>query len=412
MGLFAVISCLVFASLITLFFFTDKIFKNYGMYCRCFSILCCPCPQNCSDLTSQFSSSLNLQTAPNPNEDEHLHGESNSVKISKENEEPDIQAFFYTRENKLMLFGKLLSENDMPLTEVKPVANDDIDQNPSESMRDEHEDKKPTITESKDEDESKELERPVSKDFECEKDGSKQGKSNVKQEEFDIIEKVDEDGKVDEEDTIPNDDEQEDTSRKSLPFTEPKENSLQKDLNRCDISNRKKIIIFIFIVCAAISIIIPLAITNEKTVNPYSCLPGYCSSMYGKSIHGNNNSVALACAMDPKCKAFRYSSQNKFGFLCDSLDRKKGYGDWELCGFWSENCTCAGVRNEFGHGSECKDYNGYLYPYASLNSKWCYTETTTCRDTTKVEYHPIIYVNEGRFGPSQTACSTNLGVLD
>ena len=33
-------------------------------------------------------------------------------------------------------------------------------------MRDEHEDKKPTITESKDEDESKELERPVSKDFE------------------------------------------------------------------------------------------------------------------------------------------------------------------------------------------------------------------------------------------------------
>merc|ERR1712154_666975 len=55
--LFAVISCLVFASLTILFFLTDKIFKNIGMYCKCCTILCFPCPQNCSNLTSQLSTS-------------------------------------------------------------------------------------------------------------------------------------------------------------------------------------------------------------------------------------------------------------------------------------------------------------------------------------------------------------------
>ena len=158
---------------------------------------------------------------------------------------------------------------------------------------------------------------------------------------------------------------QEDESQKSLPLNEQKENSLEKDLSRSEISNWKKMFIFIIwfhLVSFFVSIFIPLAITNEKTgnlnififipysisfipichfhifpflVKPYSCLPGYCSSIYGKSIIGNNNSVARACAMDPNCKAFRYSSQNGFGFLCDNLDRKKGYDDWELCGFWS-----------------------------------------------------------------------------
>ena len=70
-------------------------------------------------------------------------------------------------------------------------------------------------------------------------------------------------------------------------------------------------------------------------VQPYSCLKGYCSSFYGNSIHGTNDSVALACGRDPKCKAFRYSSQHGFGYLCNDLVRKQGYDDWESCGFWS-----------------------------------------------------------------------------
>ena len=68
-------------------------------------------------------------------------------------------------------------------------------------------------------------------------------------------------------------------------------------------------------------------------VKPYTCLLGICSSMFGSSIRGNKDSVARACAMDPRCKAFRYSSQDGFGFLCDNLDRRQGHGDWKVCGF-------------------------------------------------------------------------------
>lgn len=73
---------------------------------------------------------------------------------------------------------------------------------------------------------------------------------------------------------------------------------------------------------------------KESSMKPYTCRPGFCSSFYEKLIHGTNDSVARACAIDPNCKAFRHSSQNEFGYLCNHLDRKKGYGDWKLCGFW------------------------------------------------------------------------------
>ena len=67
------------------------------------------------------------------------------------------------------------------------------------------------------------------------------------------------------------------------------------------------------------------------------------------------------------------------------------------------NCTCAGVENNWGDGSECKFYTGYKNEL--LNSVWCYAETTTCSDATTVKYKPNLYVNEGRFGPSQSACA-------
>ena len=69
-----------------------------------------------------------------------------------------------------------------------------------------------------------------------------------------------------------------------------------------------------------------------------------------------------------------------------------------------ENCTCAGVTNVLGHGADCKLYSGY--PVQSLNSLWCYAETTTCRDaTTIVDFHKQLYPQKGRFGPSKRACS-------
>ena len=79
------------------------------------------------------------------------------------------------------------------------------------------------------------------------------------------------------------------------------------------------------------------------TVKPYTCLRGICSSFYGNSIHGTENSVARACEKDPECKGFRYSSQFGFGYLCNSLKVKqetdtidsKEIDDWKLCSFWS-----------------------------------------------------------------------------
>ena len=65
---------------------------------------------------------------------------------------------------------------------------------------------------------------------------------------------------------------------------------------------------------------------------PYSCVRGYCSSFYGNYILGTNDSVAKACEMDQSCKAFRYSSQHGFGYLCYDLDQKRGYDDWVFCG--------------------------------------------------------------------------------
>ena len=76
-------------------------------------------------------------------------------------------------------------------------------------------------------------------------------------------------------------------------------------------------------------------------VHPYQCRRGYCSSFYGNSIHGTNDSVARACEMDPKCKAFRYSSRHGFGYLCNNLYRENSlYDDWELCVFWSGEMCC------------------------------------------------------------------------
>ena len=70
-------------------------------------------------------------------------------------------------------------------------------------------------------------------------------------------------------------------------------------------------------------------------VKPYSCVSGYCTSLYGNSIKGSKESIAMACAIDSNCKAFRHSSKNGFGFLCDEADMKYGYDDWKLCRFGS-----------------------------------------------------------------------------
>ena len=73
----------------------------------------------------------------------------------------------------------------------------------------------------------------------------------------------------------------------------------------------------------------------------YTCHDDYfCSSLYGRSIRGSNDSVAMACSMDSDCKAFRYNPKTKLGFMCKEFDPKHTStiplykeGDWKLCEF-------------------------------------------------------------------------------
>ena len=51
---FAVISGVFFFFLIILIFFTNKIFKNHGIYCKCLSVLFCPCPNNFLNLNAEM----------------------------------------------------------------------------------------------------------------------------------------------------------------------------------------------------------------------------------------------------------------------------------------------------------------------------------------------------------------------
>ena len=79
---------------------------------------------------------------------------------------------------------------------------------------------------------------------------------------------------------------------------------------------------------------------EETDVKPYTCLKGFCFSLYGNAIYGTSNSVARSCELDPKCKAFRFSKIHGFGYLCHDLDRREGPiehwedHNWEFCGFW------------------------------------------------------------------------------
>ena len=62
----------------------------------------------------------------------------------------------------------------------------------------------------------------------------------------------------------------------------------------------------------------------------------------------------MACAMDSKCKAFRHSSKNGFGFLCSNLDANEMYDDWKVCEFDS--------GEKFMYSSQGSEANNYQTP--------------------------------------------------
>ena len=69
-SIFAIASGTFFLVLIVFVFFTERIFKNHGIYCKFCNILCSPCPQSCFNL----SKSLSVSPITKPNNTENKSG--------------------------------------------------------------------------------------------------------------------------------------------------------------------------------------------------------------------------------------------------------------------------------------------------------------------------------------------------
>ena len=65
-------------------------------------------------------------------------------------------------------------------------------------------------------------------------------------------------------------------------------------------------------------------------------------------------------------------------------------------------CTCAGITNNWGEGSECKFYSGYDNDW--YDGHWCYANVDTCPDA-KAHAAPQHHDVPG-YGASKAACGT------
>ena len=116
--IFSIVSALSFIVLISIFFFTDKIFNHHGIHCRCFTILCCPCPRSCSNLSEQSFPTDASELNPGLPENKLDKEESELEEMSFVNEKIDSQIFLYTRKCKLWLKGEPLTNEPISLNEV------------------------------------------------------------------------------------------------------------------------------------------------------------------------------------------------------------------------------------------------------------------------------------------------------
>ena len=116
--IFSIVSGLSFFFLISVFFFTDKIFKYQGIYCKCFTILCCPCPRSCSKLSEQSFPTDASELNPGLPENRFDIEESELEEMSFVNEKIDTQILLYTRKCKLWLKGEPLTNEPIALNEV------------------------------------------------------------------------------------------------------------------------------------------------------------------------------------------------------------------------------------------------------------------------------------------------------
>ena len=119
-SMFAVISGIICLLLIIFTFFTDKIFKNHGIYCKTFTILCLPCPNNCVNLNPKSSPSLSLPIKPHlANDDSHSGSEKLNCDEAPMNAyEPSTQIYVYSKKIRTYLTGNPLVEQEIALETV------------------------------------------------------------------------------------------------------------------------------------------------------------------------------------------------------------------------------------------------------------------------------------------------------
>ena len=120
-SMFAVVSGLSFFFLIFFTFFTERVFKSNGIYCKCCTILCFPCPQNCFNFKQQLS-------LIKPIEDEYSQpniaiepgsDKSKSTEITNDFEDALTKIYFYSKTNKTWLWGQALDNEKIEFKEVK-----------------------------------------------------------------------------------------------------------------------------------------------------------------------------------------------------------------------------------------------------------------------------------------------------
>ena len=71
----------------------------------------------------------------------------------------------------------------------------------------------------------------------------------------------------------------------------------------------------------------------------------------------------------------------------------------QILSFTIDECSCAGIQNQYNEGDICTVYSGYYDDWR--NGMWCNVNTTLCTDARQ---HPSISLPG--FGASRDACNS------
>ena len=110
-SIFAVTSGVLFLFLIIFTFLSDMIFENNVIFCKCFSILCFPCPGNCLECDSETIVSQRVKTAEKVRTAERNNDKSNlaqerSTEPAKESKVSKTKLPTYSKVKKVYIVEK------------------------------------------------------------------------------------------------------------------------------------------------------------------------------------------------------------------------------------------------------------------------------------------------------------------